>query len=94
MTPTMRWIVAQGGDGPIGPAKVNSPHLAAALARAGVGQVVLPLFVGDRMTGVERRSDPIAELRSPQWLVSHHDARNEPPIRAALDAIAGYLERR
>jgi len=26
--------------------------------------------------------------------VAHHDARNERPIRAALDAIGGYLSRR
>lgn len=92
VTPSMRWVMAQGDAGIT--ARANSPHLAAALARAGVGRVVLPTFVGDRMEWLERRSDPIADLRSEQWLVSHHDARNEPPIRAALDAIAGYLARR
>ena len=92
MTPSMRWVTGQSGAEVV--ARVNSPHLAAALARAGAGRVVLPTFVGDRMEGLDRLSDPISELRSEQWLVSHHDARNEPPIRAALDAIAGYLKRR
>lgn len=91
-TPSVRWVQNTHADAIV--AKANTPHLAAALARAGMGQVVLPLFVGDRMEGLERRSDPIAELRSEQWLVSHHEARSEPPIRAALDAIAGYLEQR
>lgn len=91
-TPSVRWV--QDNHASNITTKANTPHLAAALARAGMGQVVLPTFVGQRMAGLERLSDPIAELRSEQWLVSHHDARGEPPIRAALDAVAGYLERR
>ena len=55
--------------------------------------MVLPTFAGERMAGLARVSEPIAELRSEQWLVSHQDARDEPPIRAALDAIGGHLER-
>ncbi|MCV3270804.1 LysR family transcriptional regulator [Roseobacter sinensis] len=92
ITPSLRWIQQNHGDGIV--TKVNSPHLACALARAGVGRVVLPVFVGDRMDGLTRLSEPIAELRSEQWLVSHHEGRNQPPIRAALDAISGYLRRR
>ncbi len=91
-TPSVRWVQSHHA-GEI-TAKANTPHLAAALARAGVGRVVLPMFVGERMEGLTRLSDSIGELRSEQWLVSHHDARAEPPIRAALDAIAGYLTRR
>ncbi len=74
--------------------RANSPHLAAALARAGAGRVVLPMFAGARMIGLARVSEPIAVPRSEQWLVSHHDARGEPAIRAALDAIGSHLERR
>lgn len=92
VTPSIRWIQQQHGEDIV--TKVNSPHLASALARAGVGRVVLPVFVGDRMPGLIRLSDPIEALRSEQWLVSHHEARNQPPIRAALDAIAGYLKQR
>ncbi|WP_300037302.1 LysR family transcriptional regulator [uncultured Roseobacter sp.] len=92
VTPSLRWV--QGHHGAEIVTKVNSPHLACALARAGVGRVVLPVFVGDRLPGLVRLSDPIDELRSEQWLVSHHEARNQPPIRAALDAIAGYLHQR
>lgn len=92
LTPSIRWVQAHHGDRIA--TRVNSPHLAAALACAGIGRVVLPTFVGERRDGLMRLSEPIAELRSEQWLVSHHEARNEPPIRAALDAIAGYLARR
>jgi DNA-binding transcriptional LysR family regulator len=92
LTPSVRWVVERHGDRIATTA--NNPHLAAALARAGVGRVVLPTFMGDRMSGLERVSETVAELRSEQWLVSHHEARADPPIRAALDAVAGYLEKR
>ncbi|MEM9550884.1 MAG: LysR family transcriptional regulator [Pseudomonadota bacterium] len=91
-TPSMRWIEGRHGGNIV--TRANNPHVAVALARAGIGRVVLPTFVGRGMTGLTRLSDPIEELESDQWLVSHHDARNEPPIRAALDAIAAYLKRR
>ncbi|GFE50773.1 LysR family transcriptional regulator [Roseobacter cerasinus] len=92
LTPSSRWIQTHHGDEIV--TKVNSPHLASALARAGVGRVVLPTFVGDRIDGLVRLSGPIDDIRSEQWLVSHHEGRNQPPIRAALDAIAGYLKQR
>lgn len=92
LTPSSRWIQAHHGNEIV--TKVNSPHLASALARAGVGRTVLPTFVGDRLDGLARLSGPIDDLRSEQWLVSHHEGRNQPPIRAALDAIAGYLKQR
>jgi DNA-binding transcriptional LysR family regulator len=69
----------------------NEPHLSLALAQAGVGRVVLPIFVGERTAGLMRLSEPIAELQSEEWLVAHHDARHDPPIRSALDALAVFL---
>ena len=92
MTPSARWIKEH--DGGRITAKANTPHLAAALARAGTGRIVLPMFAGERAPGLVRLSDPIEDLCSEEWLVSHHDARNEPAIRAALDAIGGYLRSR
>jgi len=92
VTPSMRWVEACHGAEIV--TKANSPHIACALARAGIGRVVLPTFIGTRQKGLAQMSDPIPELRSAQWLVSHHDARHEPPIRAALESIAGYLQGR
>lgn len=92
ITPSIRWVLDNHGDQIV--TKSNSPHLAVTLARAGIGRVVLPIFIGERKDGLVRVSDPINELRCEQWLVSHHDARNEPPIRAALSAISGYLRSR
>ncbi|MEM8571580.1 MAG: LysR family transcriptional regulator [Pseudomonadota bacterium] len=92
MTPSVRWTKHHYGDRIV--TKANSPLLASALAQAGIGRIVLPKFIGARTSGLVCVSDPIDELRSEQWLVSHHDARHEPPIRAALDAIKGYLQKR
>jgi DNA-binding transcriptional LysR family regulator len=92
LVPSSEWIKQNHGNDIV--TKANSPHLAAALARAGIGRVVLPTFTGRRIAGLMSLSDPIAELGHAQWLVSHHDARKEPPIRAALDAIGDYLTRR
>lgn len=89
MTSSALWVKENYGDRIV--TKVNSPHLACALAKAGIGRVVLPMFIGERIEGLVRLSAEIAALHSEQWLVSHHEARNEPPIRAALDAIAGYV---
>lgn len=91
LTPSIRWVQEHHGEDIV--SRANSPHLAAALARGGIGKIVLPMFIGVRTEGLMRLSDPIDALHSEQWLVSHHDARNEPAIRAALDAIATHLSR-
>ncbi|MEL6532467.1 MAG: LysR family transcriptional regulator [Pseudomonadota bacterium] len=69
----------------------NDPQLALAMAEAGLGRVVLPCFIGDGRAGLQRLGDPIEELQSEEWLVSHQDARHQAPIRATLNALARYL---
>ena len=90
--PSVRWVDDTHGDRVV--AKINAPHLSLALARQGVGRVVMPMFIGESREGLVRLSDPIEELQSEEWLVSHHDSRNLPHIRAALDAISTFLKSR
>ncbi len=71
----------------------NDPQVRAALACAGVGRVVLPTFAGDAMPGLIRVSDIVEELTAEEWLVCHQDTRHDPPIRAALNALAAMLSR-
>ncbi|MEM9344533.1 MAG: LysR family transcriptional regulator [Pseudomonadota bacterium] len=92
ITPSTRWVDETHGDRVV--AKINAPHLSLALARQGVGRVVMPMFIGETRDGVIRLSDPIPELESEEWLVSHHDGRNAPHTRAALDALAQFLKTR
>lgn len=89
-TPSARWLLREHSQQIVTTA--NDPRLALALAEAGVGRIVLPCFAGDK-TRLTRLSDPIAELTSDQWLVSHHEARHTAPIRSALDALVPYLSR-
>ena len=88
-TPSGRWIRDRHPGATT--AKANDPHLMVELARAGVGRVVLPTFVGDGMAPLIRLSGPIEALASEQWLVAHHETRHDPPIRAAIDALAAWL---
>ncbi|MEL7184130.1 MAG: LysR family transcriptional regulator [Pseudomonadota bacterium] len=87
-TPSARWLLHTHGDAIVTTA--NDPRLALALAQAGVGRLVLPTFVGDG-TDLDRLSDIIPDLTSDRWIVAHHDARNTPHIRAALDALSEFL---
>jgi DNA-binding transcriptional LysR family regulator len=88
-TPSAAWVRRHHGEAIT--TSVNDPHLALALAQAGAGRVVLPCFIARSAPGLMRLSEPIAELQSEEGLVSHHEARHDPAIRAALDAIGGHL---
>ena len=88
-TRSAAWVNAHHRDAIV--TSVNDPKLALSLAEAGVGRVVLPTFVGDLRPKLRRQSDPIAELTHDRWIVSHHEGRFDPGIRAALDALAAYF---
>jgi len=89
--PSEAWTVAHHGPDMV--AVSNDPQIRMALARSGVGRVVLPTFVADTIPGLVRVSGIIDALTSEEWLVCHQDTRHDPTIRAALDAIAGLLAR-
>lgn len=91
ITPSGRWLLREHGDAIV--TTVNDPRLALTLAQAGVGRVVLPVFVGET-SGLEQQGDVIDALTHDQWLVAHHEARHTPHIRAAIDALTGYLTQR
>ncbi|MEM9798621.1 MAG: LysR family transcriptional regulator [Pseudomonadota bacterium] len=90
-TPSARWLAATHGAEIV--TTTNDPRWALALARAGIGAVVLPMFIGEA-SDLPRRGAPIADLEHEEWLVSHHEARHDAPIRAALDALGTFLSRR
>ncbi|CAM4281048.1 LysR family transcriptional regulator [Palleronia rufa] len=90
--PSALWITANHGDAIS--TRANSPILAAALAEAGLGRMVLPTFIGASRPGLVRIGDPIPELRNEGWLVCHHEGRHLPPVRRALAVLARYLRSR
>jgi DNA-binding transcriptional LysR family regulator len=89
-TASSRWIETQDTPGIVTTASTGQTALA--MARAGLGRVVLPTFTEELDLGVVPLSRPIADLDTTEWLVSHHEARHDPPIRAALDAIASAMD--
>ena len=87
--PSEAWTVTHHGPDMV--AVANDPQTRLALAQSGVGRVVLPTFAGDVAAGLTRVSDVIDSLTAEEWLVCHQDSRHDPPIRAALEALAGAL---
>ncbi|RMA42459.1 LysR family transcriptional regulator [Rhodophyticola porphyridii] len=88
-TRSAQWVESNYGAQIV--TRSNLPIFSYQMARAGVGRVVLPLPVGDGAPGLMRLSEPIEELRMERWLVSHHEGRFEPPVRAALTALAAFF---
>ena len=91
-TPSQRWLVASHAGEIVTTA--SDGRLILDLALAGVGRIVLPTFAGEGEQGLVRVSEPIGELTHEEWLVSHHDARHDPPVRLALDAVHRLLTAR
>ena len=84
-TPSSRWSRERAGQDDCH--EVSHPRLALDLALAGAGQVVLPTFVGDAESELERRSETIPDLTHDAWLVAHDDDRHLPEIRRVIDRI-------
>ncbi|MBL4811216.1 MAG: LysR family transcriptional regulator, partial [Rhodobacteraceae bacterium] len=89
-TPSARWVDALPHTSP--PIDVTSPRNALDLALAGSARVVLPTFIGMRQTGLARVSPLIDGLEHEQWLVTHHEDRFLPEIRAVIDRVYRLLK--
>lgn len=89
-TPSTRWVHRERQDRIA--TTVNDMRLALDLAREGVAWVVLPVFAGEGEVGMSQLAPTIEELTHEEWLVTHHDARHDPPVRSAIDAITRFIE--
>lgn len=87
--PSQRWLAQHHADDIS--ITVSAPRLALDLALAGRARALLPTFIGEAQPGLIRLSPHIDALNHDQWLVSHHAARHDTPIRAALTAISQAL---
>ncbi|SDH58030.1 LysR family transcriptional regulator [Alloyangia pacifica] len=88
-TPSERWLRETHPDEIV--THASDARLALDMALAGVARIVMPCFAGDTEPGLLRLSDPIETLCHDEWLVAHHEARHDPPVRAALDACHALL---
>lgn len=89
LPPSARWLRDMHGNDIT--ARANAPQLARDMACAGVGRVVLPFFVGHAEPDLVQIGPAIDALRHEEWLVAHHEARHDPPVRSALNALAKLL---
>ena len=88
-TPSSRWVERQPGQIV---ARVSEPALILPLLHAGVGRAVLPCFIGDLESGLVRAGPPIGELAHEQWLVTHHDDRHLPSVRAVIERLVVLID--
>ncbi len=88
-TPSERWLRETHPDEIV--THASDARLALDMALAGVARIVMPCFAGDTEPGLLRLSDPIETLCHDEWLVAHHEARHDPPVRAALEACHALL---
>lgn len=91
-TPSARWIASSPGNSIA--QEVSHPRLALDMALTGAGRVILPTFIGDAETGLERAGEPVEEISHDQWLVTHDDDRALPEVRRTIDRVVGILGRR
>ncbi len=62
-----------------------------AAARAGLGVAPLPCYLADGDPVLVRLGDPVPEMASALWLLTHPDLRRTARVRALLDFLAGRL---
>ncbi|WEK04006.1 MAG: LysR family transcriptional regulator [Candidatus Devosia phytovorans] len=90
-THSARWIQARHGDRIA--IRGNDAMSVRELVAHGAGLSVFPCFVGDSDPRLIRIAPVIKELETDQWLVSHHEERHEPAVRAVGDRIAALMKR-
>ena len=88
-THSARWLEARHGDRIA--VRGNDAMSVRELVANGAGLSVFPCFVGDSDPRLVRVAPPISELRTEQWLVSHHEERHEPAVRTIADRIARLM---
>lgn len=71
--------------------RANSLLALRAAAAEGLGLAILPCYVGDAEPRLARAGDPVPELESELWLLTHPDLRRVARIRAVLDGLAALI---
>ena len=57
----------------------------------GIGLALLPCYLGDRESRIERAMPPIKELERELWLVTHEDLKRTARVRAFMDFVGAKL---
>lgn len=81
-----RWLAREGYDRRA-TYRANSLLSLRDAAAQGLGLAVLPCYLGDRMPGLARVGEPVAELRNELWLLTHPDLRRVARVRVFMDEM-------
>jgi DNA-binding transcriptional LysR family regulator len=86
--PTARWVQQQLRDGGAAVAlRASNMPMQLTAIRAGGGRGLLPCFVGDQDTLLERVTPPVPEVAAEYWVIVHRDLRRAVCVRAIIDWI-------
>jgi DNA-binding transcriptional LysR family regulator len=72
--------------------RVNAISGILASVKSGIGAALLPCMIGDGARALVRLMPPIPELTTDCWLVTTDQARRQPHVRAAIDAVVAHIE--
>lgn len=81
-----RWMKAQSVDERVG-LRADSTLGMGFAVQAGLGQGVLPCYLAEKMEGLMRIGDPIPELETGIWLLTHPDIRWAASVNALFSAM-------
>ena len=90
-TPSARWIHNNINNKDIA-CEVNHPRNSLDLALENKGIALLPTFIGDNQTSLQRVGNIVEELGHDQWLVTHHEDRYLPEVRKLIQNIGTILK--
>jgi DNA-binding transcriptional LysR family regulator len=92
---TARWVDQQlrtmGGNVAL---RASTLPLRAAAVRAGIGVGLLPCFLGDADSTLDRITPPVPELGAEYWVIVHRDLRRAACVRAVIDWIRRVFDER
>ena len=94
--PTARWVQRQIEESGAGvAARASNTTMQHAAIRAGAGRGLLPCFVGDADSLLERVTPTVDEAAAEYWVIVHRDLRRAVCVRAVIDWVrALFVERR
>jgi DNA-binding transcriptional LysR family regulator len=93
--PTARWVQERFRESRGAVAlRASSMAMQCAAIRTGAGRGVLPCFIGDAETLLERITPPLPEIAAEYWIIVHRDLRRAACVRAVIDWIHHLFDER
>lgn len=85
-----RWLDAKVPDSSV-VLRVDSFNHALTMVRAGLGIALLPAFVESTCPDLQALTQPISELQTPLWLITHQQLRNTMRVKVLMQAFGTAL---